>query len=148
MSVVITATEDPGIIPEGYGATVLELASIEDAVNKGMVCVAYFRAPDADPRKRVNTWPAAGTTLARASMPAGDYYAAVSLGNDDGTLRRYLVLGDDGWVEQGKAAIKDIGKAIPVADGKTVEISSEGLGPIATEQIQMIEQAVAAMSER
>lgn len=143
-----TVTEDPGIIPEGYGAALLDLASIEDAVNKGMVCVAFFRAPNADLRKRVNTWPAAGTTIARASMPAGDYYVAISLGNDDGTLRRYLVLGEDGWVEQGDAAIKDIGKAIPVAEGQAVEITNEGLGPIAIEQIQKIEQAMAAMSQR
>ena len=142
-----TATEDPGVIPEGYGAALLDLASIEDAVNKGMVCIAYFRAPEADARKRVNTWPAAGTTIARANMPAGDYYVAVSLGNDDGTLRRYLVLGEDGWVEQGDAATKDIGKAIPVEEGKTVEVSNEGFGPIAAEQIQMIEQALAQMNE-
>ena len=142
-----TATEDPGTVPAGYGTALLDLSSIEDAVNKGMVCVAFFRAPDADLRKRVNTWPAADTTLARSNMPAGDYFVAVSLGNEDGILRRYLVLGEDGWMEQGDASIAEIGKAVSVGEGEVVEVANEGFGPIAAEQIQMIEQAMAAMNE-
>ena len=142
-----TATEDPGTIPEGYGTAVLDLVSIEDAVNAGMVCVAFFHAPDADPRKRVNTWPAAGMTVARSNMPVGDYYVAVSLGNEDGTLRRYLVLGEEGWMEQGDANIAEISTVISVGEGEVIEVTNEGFGPVAAEQIQMIEQAMAEMSE-
>ena len=95
--------------------------------------------------KRVETWPVAGTTVARANVPAGDYYVVVVVGDPNGFMRQFLALGENGWkVLDGKdpEIIKANSKAVTVEAGKTVEVPNDGFGQVANEQFDLIEKTL------
>ena len=145
-----TATEDPGTIPEGCGALTFDFAPIAEEAEGGCVTLALFKAPDAEISKRVETWPVAGTTVAKASVPAGDYYVVAVVGDPNGFIKQFLALGEDGWkVLDGKdpETIKANSKAVTVEAGKTVEVPNDGFGPVANEQFDMIRKALSREDE-
>ena len=145
-------TEDPGTIAEGCGSVTFDFSDIKEMADSGQVCIGFYKAPDADVITRAETWPVAGTTVAKTNLPAGDYYVVVSMGGGAGNvdnIRRCMVLGESGWTFIGDNhkdanAIKSAGKPVTVQVGKTLEISSEGFGPLATEQVRDIEATLAA----
>ena len=143
-----TVTEDPGTIVEGCGSAMFDFAAVKEAADKGAVSIGFYRAPDANPLMRAETWPVAGTTVARANLPAGDYYVVASVGSDDGSMRKVMALGENGWTFIGDthkdpAAIKAAGKVVTVEAGKTLEIPNDTFGPVANEQLKVIEKALA-----
>ena len=107
--------------------------------------VAVFRAPDADIVKRAETWPMAGTTVAKANLPAGDYYVTFSVGDERGVLKRYMIYGEDGWKAlEGPTseAVKAAGKPVKVEAGKTLDVPKDGFGELATSQLKEIDKAL------
>ena len=146
-----TATEDPGTIAEGCGSATFDFADVKEAADSGQVSIGFYKVPDANPMKRAETWPVAGTTVAKANLPAGDYYVVVSLGGGAGNMdnvRKCMVLGESGWTYIGDdhkdvKAIKAASKPVTIEAGKTLEISNDGFGPVATEALKAIDQALA-----
>ena len=144
-----TTAEDPGTIPEGCGAVALDCAEVKEAAEAGRVRVAVFRAPDADIVKRAETWPMAGATVAKANLPAGDYYVTFSVGDERGVLKRYMIYGEGGWKaleSPTSEAIKAAGKPVKVEAGKTLEVAKDGFGELATGQLKEIDTALEEMA--
>ncbi len=144
-----TVTEDPGTIPEGCGAITLDCAEVKEAAEAGRVRVAVFGAPDADLVKRTESWPMAGTTVAKSNLPAGDYYVTFSVGDDRGAIKKYMIYGEGGWKAlEGPTseAIKAAGKVVTVEAGKTLDVPKDGFGELANEQLKEIEEALAQMT--
>ncbi len=146
-----TVTEDPGTVVEGCGSATFDFADVKDAADSGQVCIGFYKAPDANPMARAESWPVAGETVAKANLPAGDYYVVVSLGGGAGNMdnvRKCMVLGESGWTYVGDnhkdvAAIKGAGKPVTIEAGKTLEIPKDNFGSLATEQLKEIEKALA-----
>lgn len=141
-----TVTEDPGTIPEGCGIATFDFKDVKDAADAGLVCVSFFTAPQANPHKRADTWPVAGTTVAKANLPAGDYFVVGVVGDADDNIRKYMVLGTNGWkVLKSKApeVISAEGKPITVEVGKTTKVTRKGYKKLATKMFSEIEQALA-----
>ena len=147
-----TATEDPGTTVEGNGSVTFDFVDVKEASDSGQVRISFYRAPDANSMTRADTWPVAGTTVAKANLPAGDYYVVAAVGGGEGNmenLERYMVLGENGWSFIGdnprdSEAIKAAGKVVTVEAGKTLEIPKENFASLATEQLKEIESALAA----
>ena len=142
-----TTTKDPGTLAEGCGAATFDFASVKELSDAGRVKVAYLKAPDANFNKRVETWPVAGTTIAKASLPAGDYYVLAGVSDESGEVKKFGILTDEGWKafdgkepEEVKAAAT---KTVTVEAGKTVEVPIDGFGELATERLREIEQQLA-----
>lgn len=150
-----TATVDPGTIADGCGSVTFDFADIKEAVDSGQVCIGFYKAPDANPLMRAETWPVAGMTVARANLPADDYYVVATVGGGAGNInniRRCMALGESGWTFIGDnhkdvEAIKAAGKPVTVEAGKILEIPNDGFGPLATEQLKDIEMALAEQAE-
>ena len=142
----LSVIEDPGTVPEGCGSTTFDFADVKEAADSGRVCLVFFRAPDANLMKRASTWPMEGTTVAKANLSAGDYYVVVQVGDESGTFKQFMALGDGGWkLLDGKdpETIKAAAKAVTVEAGKTLEIPTDGFGTVATEALKAIDQALA-----
>ena len=146
-----TTTEDPGTIAEGCGLATFDFADIKEAADSGQVCIGFYKAPDAKIATRAETWPVAGTTVAKANLPAGDYYVVASVGGGAGNtdnIRRCMVLGKEGWTFIGDShkdpeAIKAAGRVVTVEAGKTLQIPNDSFGSVATEQLKEIEKVLA-----
>ena len=135
--------EDPGTVLEGCGVVTFDFADVKELSDNGLVCLVLLRASDASIEKRAETWPVAGTTVAKANMPAGEYLAVVQVGDENGTLKQFMAYGEDGWVLlDGKdpETIKAASKVMTVEEGKTLEIPTDGFKSVATEAFSTVEQ--------
>jgi Zn-dependent metalloprotease len=142
----LSVNEDPGTVPDGCGSATFDFADIKEAADNGRVSLTFFEAPDANIEKRASTWPMTGATVAKTNLPAGDYYVVVQVGDESGDFKKLIALGEDGWkVLDGKDSetIKAGAKVVTVEAGKTLEISNDGFGPVATEALKAIDQALA-----
>ena len=145
----LSVTEDPGIVPEGCGVATFDFADIKEAADNGRVSLTFFEAPDANVEKRASTWPMEGTTIAKANLPAGDYYVTVQVGDESGDFKKLIALGEDGWkILDGKDSetITAAAKVVTVEAGKTLEIPTDGFGAVAAEAFQAIDQMLAEMN--
>ena len=123
-----TKLEQPAELPEGVGAVEFTYPDAE-AAEQGQVRVVLYN--DATLEKGTSdiwTWPAAPDALARALVPANDYFVTVMVGTDPSDLQRKVYTGE-GWVEFDPAneTIDKNGKPVHVEAGKTVELSTDGL---------------------
>ena len=123
-----TKLEQPAELPEGVGAVEFTYPDAE-AAEQGQVRVVLYN--DATLEKGTSdiwTWPAAPDALARALVPANDYFVTVLVGTDPSDLQRKVYTGE-GWVEFDPAneTIDKNGKPVHVEAGKTIELSSDGL---------------------
>ncbi|MDO4796789.1 MAG: M4 family metallopeptidase [Coriobacteriales bacterium] len=145
-----TATEDPGTTAGGCGSVTFDFVDVKEAVDSGQVCIGFYKAPDADSFMRADTWPVAGTTVAKANLPAGDYYVVASVGGGAGNIdniTKCMVLSESGWTYIGEnpkdsKAIKAAGKTVTVEAGKSLEIPNDSFGPVATQQLKVIEKTL------
>ena len=141
-----TTTEDPGTAVEGCSSVSFDFAPVKEAAEKGVVSIGFYKAPDANPLMRAETWPVAGTTVAKANLPAGDYYVVASVGNDDGSMRRVMVLGENSWTNIGSnhkdpEVIKAAGKVVTVEADKPLEIPSNNFAQVANDALKELAQA-------
>ena len=139
----LSVVEDPGTVLEGCGVVTFDFADVKELSDNGLVCLVLLRASDASIEKRAETWPVAGTTVAKANMPAGEYLAVVQVGDENGTLKQFMAYGEDGWVLlDGKdpETIKAASKVMTVEEGKTLEIPTDGFKSVATEAFSTVEQ--------
>ena len=145
----LTVTEDPGTIPEGCGSATFDFADIKDAADNGLVSLVFFKAPECNVEKRASTWPTKGTTVAKANLPAGDYYVVAQVGDKNNNFTQFLALGADGWkLLDGKdpETIKAAAKAVTVEAGKTLEVPTTGFKQVGTDALKAVEQALAGQA--
>ena len=144
-----SVTEDPGTVPEGCGSATFDFTDVKEAAEKGQLSLVFFKAPEANLMKRATTWPMEGTTVAKANLPAGDYFVVVQVGDESGTFKQFMALGKDGWkLLDGKdpETIKAAAQPVTVEIGKTLEIDATGFKAAATEGFQAIDQILAQMT--
>ena len=139
-----TVTEDPGTLPDGCGALTFDFTDIRDLAGDGRVRVAFYEAPEADSRKRVDAWPVAGTTVAKANLPAGDYYVIAGVADATGNItKKYSVFSEDGWTPikdtDDTEGIKANGTPITLKAGEVKAISNKDFGSAALEMMKEID---------
>ncbi len=144
-----TAAENSGEIPEGCGVLSFDFAPVKELSDAGRTAVEFFNASDLDPQKRVSSWPVADTTIAEANLPAGDYYVLAGVSDEFGYIKRYAILGKDGWVitddykDSGK--IKANGITITVKEGEKKEVSNEGFEEVSEKMLKIVEEIAASI---
>ena len=115
-----TKLDTPTTPPAGDGAVSIAFDAPELS-DQGLVCFAFIpAASDA----LLTTWPTAGTTKATCTLPAGDYTLTARLGSERFPDCTVYVYTDAGWKLETSGAA---GSTIHVDEGKTLEISADGL---------------------
>ncbi len=144
-----TVTESTGEIPEGCGVLSFDFAPVKELSDAGRVSVQFFKAPDADPNYRVPTWPAADTTIAKANLPAGDYFVLAGVSDESGEIKRFAILGKDGWVVtdnyKDSKVIKENAMTITVKESEKAEVSNEGFKEVAEKMLKTVEEIAASI---
>lgn len=115
-----TKLEQPTTLPAGDGAVSITFDAPE-LNEKGLVCFMF--TPTAG-NAQIGTWPAAGMTKATCTLPAGDYTLGAYLGAEAMPDCTPYVYTDAGWKLASSGATSS---TIHVDEGKTVEISADGL---------------------
>ena len=122
----LTTRELPEKLPAGYGAVKYTEPNTEAARN-GMVRVTLVPVSE-NAGGPASTWPAAGTALVAAVLPAGDYYAVSTYLDASGEERSFLY-GKDGWTSYDpNTQSPGEANAFHVGDGEVVELTTKGLG--------------------
>ena len=63
-----TVTEDPNTTVEGCSPVSFDFAQVKEAAEKGVASIGFYKAPDANPLMRVESWPVTGTTVAKMNL--------------------------------------------------------------------------------
>ena len=122
----LTTRELPEKLPAGYGAVKYTEPNTEAARN-GMVRVTLVPVSE-NAGGPASTWPAAGTALVAAVLPAGDYYAVSTYLDASGEERSFLY-GKDGWTSYDpNTQSPGETNTFHVGDGEVVELGTKGLG--------------------
>lgn len=137
-----TATEASAELPEGCGAATFDFSDYADLAEKGRVNIFFFKSPEFDINKRSGTWPVPGSTVAQATLPAGEYVVLVGLASPDGATVKRGILTKDGW-----KFCEDItpdyfaanGKTITVNEGETTVVPNDGFRPVAVEILNIVD---------
>jgi len=144
-----TVTESTGEIPEGCGVLSFDFAPVKELSDAGRTAVQYFKAPDADPFKRVGSWAVPGTTAAEANLPVGDYYVLAGVSGEDGSIKKFAILGKDGWVlvddYKDSAVIKANGITVSVKEGEKKEVPNEGFKEVSEKLLKVVEEIEASL---
>ena len=138
-----TVTEDPGTISDGNGALTFDFDYVKDLSDCGCVSITFLKGPEADINKRASTWPVEGTTVAKANLPAGDYYAIIRVADSSGQISKQMILTDDGWKlfdKKDSESIKANGTTVSVEVGEVTEVPKGGFERAADEALLEIEQ--------
>ncbi|MCR5025102.1 MAG: hypothetical protein K6A90_12330 [Lachnospiraceae bacterium] len=122
---------------------------MKELSDAGRVSVQFFKAPDADPNYRVPTWPTADTTVAEANLPAGDYFVLAGVSDESGEIKRFAILGKDGWVVtdnyKDSKVIKENAMTITVKESEKAEVSNEGFKEVAEKMLKTVEEIAASI---
>ncbi|MEE3491949.1 M4 family metallopeptidase [Ruminococcus sp.] len=137
-----TATEASAELPEGCGAATFDFSDYADLAEKGRVNIFFFKSPEFDINKRSGTWPVPGSTVAQATLPAGEYVVLVGLASPDGATVKRGILTEEGW-----KFCEDItpdyfaanGKTVTVNEGETTVVPNDGFRPVAVEILNIVD---------
>ena len=137
-----TATEASAVLPEGCGAATFDFSDYADLAEKGRVNIFFFKSPEFDINKRSGTWPVPGSTVAQATLPAGEYVVLVGLASPDGATVKRGILTEEGW-----KFCEDItpdyfaanGTTVTVNEGETTVVPNDGFRPVAVEILNIVD---------
>jgi hypothetical protein len=119
-----TLTEVPSEPIEGCGIVTFDVKD-QKLVQDGTVALAMVRA---EGKGEVDCWPPIGSTVVTMNVPAGDYYAVLSLGGDESDgMTKYVCQGQDAnrsWVllDNNNEDLLTEPNIVHVEAGKTIQL--------------------------
>ena len=123
-----TAQEKPSALPDGAGSVEFAFPNV-DAASQGQVRATFVSTDKVDSDDDSSVWgvPEAETGVVSASLPAGDYYAVVWVGDDPDNADS-SVYNSGGWASVDEYGdVSEKGEAIHVEEGQSVTLTSKGL---------------------